>query len=79
MCTRGCSRGDNKARGEFRHSQNWVGSKFNTRNSKVYSPSVIDMHKSMGELEIYINNYQEIDDLIKAALFIINLLPFIHF
>lgn len=62
-------RGDNKARGEFRHSQNWVGSESSTlETARFIPPSVIDMHKSMGELEIYINNYQEIDDLIKAAL-----------
>lgn len=62
-------RGDEKNPGEFRQSQNWIGHAGSTlKNAKYIPPNVNDMHECMNDLERYINEYSEIDDLIKIAL-----------
>ena len=62
-------RGKEKNPGEFRRSQNWIGATGSTlKNAKYIPPTVIDMEECMSDLEKYINEDSEIDDLIKAAL-----------
>ena len=62
-------RGDNKSPGEFRHSQNWIGSAGCTlQNAKYIPPSVEDMIQAMSELEKYINSDDDLDVLIRAGL-----------
>ncbi len=63
------ARGKEKNPGEFRHSQNWIGSSGSTlKNAKYIPPTVEDMEECMSDLEKYINEDSDIDDLIKAAL-----------
>ena len=62
-------RGSEKNPGEFRKSQNWIGHLGSTlKNAKFIPPSVEDMNICMGDLEKYINENYELDDLIKVAL-----------
>lgn len=62
-------RGAEKNPGEFRKSQNWIGHASSTlKNAKYIPPTVDDMNECMGDLEKYINEYFELDDLIKIAL-----------
>jgi Fic family protein len=62
-------RGENKSAGEFRHSQNWIGSTgCNLSNARYIPPSVEDMIQSMSDLEKYINSDDELDILIRAGL-----------
>ena len=62
-------RGNEKKPGEFRSSQNWIGSSNSSlKNAKYVPPSVDDMEKCMSDLEKYINEDSNIDDLIKIAL-----------
>ena len=62
-------RGNEKTPGEFRRSQNWIGAAGSTlKNAKYIPPSVTDMNECMSDLEKYINDDSEIDDLIKIAL-----------
>lgn len=63
------TRGSEKNPGEFRQSQNWIGHAGSTlNNAKYIPPCVEDMEICMGELEKYINEDYEYDELIKAAL-----------
>ncbi|MGI6679878.1 MAG: Fic family protein [Bdellovibrionota bacterium] len=66
-------RGQEKSPGEFRRSQNWIGTKDSTiRNARFIPPCPEDMENAMSDLEKYINSdkgYQDnIDPLIKASL-----------
>lgn len=63
-------RGKEKSPGEFRHSQNWIGSSNSTiKNAKYIPPTVVDMHEALSDLEKYINsNDMKYDPLIKIAL-----------
>ena len=63
------TRGDDKAPGEFRTSQNWIGGKGCTlKNARYIPPNVDDMLDAMSELEKFINTEDGIDPLIKAGL-----------
>lgn len=62
-------RGEEKSPGEFRHSQNWIGSQGSTlKNARYIPPSPEDMLQAMSDLEKYINADDGTDALIKAAL-----------
>lgn len=62
-------RGNDKNPGEFRHSQNWIGHAGSSlKNAKYIPPNHLDMEECMSELESYINEDSNIDDLIKIAL-----------
>jgi Fic family protein len=62
-------RGSDKNPGEFRRSQNWIGpAGSNLQNAKFVPPNVEDMIKAMHELEMFIHQEDDLDDLIKIAL-----------
>lgn len=62
-------RGSEKNPGEFRKSQNWIGHAGSSlKNAKYIPPNVEDMNECMSNLEKYINENYELDDLIKIAL-----------
>lgn len=62
-------RGSDKNPGEFRRSQNWIGPRGSTlKNASYIPPHPDDMINSMNNLEKYINEDDEIDNLIKIAL-----------
>ena len=62
-------RGENKAPGEFRKSQNWIGGQGSTlKNARYIPPNVLDMKKAMEDLEEYIHTDDEYDVLVRAAL-----------
>ena len=62
-------RGSNKNPGEFRRSQNWIGAKGSTlKTASFIPPHPDDMIDAMNNLEKYINEDDEIDNLIKIAL-----------
>ena len=62
-------RGEDKNPGEFRKSQNWIGAAGSTlKNARYIPPTVKHMEECMSDLEKYINEDSQIDDLIKAAL-----------
>lgn len=62
-------RGQEKSPGEFRRSQNWIGSQGSTlKNARYIPPSPDDMIEAMSDLEKYINADDELDALIRAAL-----------
>lgn len=61
-------RGNDKAPGEFRKSQNWVGAGGNIKNATYIPPNVEDMLKCMDALEKYINEDNVSFTLIKTAL-----------
>lgn len=62
-------RGEEKNPGEFRRSQNWIGARGSTlKNARYIPPTVEDMEECMSDLEKYINEDSQIDDLIKVAL-----------
>ncbi len=61
-------RGERKNPGEFRHSQNWIGSSNSSLLTARYvPPTVEDMQKGMSDLEKFINDY-DMDILLKTAL-----------
>ena len=64
------TRGSDKQPGEYRHSQNWVGSASSTiRTARYVPPNVEDMKDAVSNLEKYINAEEDdADVLIKAAL-----------
>lgn len=63
------TRGDEKNPGEFRHTQNWIGSADTTiRTARYIPPNPDDMIEAMSDLEKYINDDREADELIKIAL-----------
>ncbi len=62
-------RGQEKNPGEFRYSQNWIGSAGSTlKNAKYIPPNPEDMQQAMSDLEKYINSDDEFDLLIQASL-----------
>ncbi len=61
-------RGDNKARGEFRKTQNWIGTFGSTiEEAKYVPPSPMDMVKALDNWEKYINTDEVEDILIQLA------------
>lgn len=62
-------RGSDKTPGEFRHSQNWIGGIGSTlKNARYIPPNPTDMAECISDLEKFINDDDEMDPLIKAAL-----------
>ncbi len=62
-------RGQERAPGEFRHSQNWIGGYGSTLKNAMYiPPNVEDMVESMSALEKYINTDDDLDVLIQSGL-----------
>ena len=62
-------RGQEKNPGEFRYSQNWIGSAGSIlKNARYIPPNPEDMKQAMSDLEKYINSDDELDLLIQAAL-----------
>ena len=62
-------RGGDKTPGEFRVSQNWIGGVGSTlKNARFIPPNPQDMIECMAALERFINDEDETDPLIKAAL-----------
>lgn len=62
-------RGQEKNPGEFRRSQNWIGSAGSSlKNARYIPPNVEDMEIAMSDLEKYINESDKYDPLIQAAL-----------
>lgn len=62
-------RGEEKAPGEFRYSQNWIGGQGSTiRNARYIPPNPEDMQQAMSDLEKYINSKDSLNTLIQAAL-----------
>lgn len=64
------TRGSEKQPGEYRHSQNWLGSASSTISTARYvPPNVEDMKEALSNLEKYINAEEDdVDVLIKAGL-----------
>jgi len=63
------TRGQEKSPGEFRRSQNWLGGQGSTLSSARYiPPEPFDMDYAMSALEKYMNTYDTLDVLIRAAL-----------
>ena len=61
-------RGQEKNPGEFRHSQNWIGSSAsNLQTARYIPPTVEDRQIAMNDLEKFINNYDR-NVLLKTAL-----------
>jgi Fic family protein len=62
-------RGQDKDPGDFRRSQNWIGSANSTiKDARYIPPNVSDMNDGMSDLEKYINENPEYDALIQSAL-----------
>lgn len=63
-------RGGEKAPGEFRNSQNWIGPRgCSLKTASYVPPSPPDMVEAMSDLEKYINDdHDDLDPLIRAAL-----------
>lgn len=62
-------RGEDKSPGEFRYTQNWIGAQGCTlKNARYIPPCPEDMDVAMSELEKFINDKDDMDPLVKAAL-----------
>lgn len=62
-------RGGEKYPGEFRRSQNWLGSRGSSiKTARYIPPNPEDMTQAMSDLEKYINAVDQTDPLIKIAL-----------
>ena len=62
-------RGQEKNPGEFRRSQNWIGpAGCSLKEARYIPPNVEDMERAMSDLEKYINENEQYDPLIQAAL-----------
>ncbi len=62
-------RGSNKSPGEFRKSQNWIGSPGCTIETATFvPPTVEDMEEALSDLEKFIHNEDDIPALIKIAI-----------
>lgn len=62
-------RGKEKNPGEFRKSQNWIGSSGSTiKTARYVPPDTAFMKEALFDLEQYINEDEGLDDLIKIAL-----------
>lgn len=63
------TRGSHRNPGEFRRSQNWIGPAGCTINTATFvPPTVPDMKKALGELELYIHQADDMPALVKIAL-----------
>ena len=63
------TRGKEKEPGEFRRSQNWIGSAgLGLKDASFVPPVVVNMIEAMSDLEKFINNSETIDPLFKNAL-----------
>ncbi|MBD3627411.1 Fic/DOC family N-terminal domain-containing protein [Cyclobacterium sp.] len=61
-------RGENKAPGEFRRIQNWIGAPGSTiETARFVPPAVQDMHNGLGNWEKYIH-FEEKDPLVQLAI-----------
>jgi len=62
-------RGSEKNPGEFRRSQNWIGSQGSSlKTARYIPPNLEDMNNALSDLEKYINATDKTDPLIKIAL-----------
>jgi Fic family protein len=62
-------RGEHRAPGEFRTSQNWIGPPGSIINNAVFiPPPPNDMHKALGDLEKFIHKRDDVPILVKNAL-----------
>lgn len=62
-------RGSEKNPGEFRRSQNWIGPQGGSlKDARFVPPNVNDMIDAMSDLEIFINQEDALDPLIKIGL-----------
>ncbi len=62
-------RGEEKTPGEFRRSQNWIGPAGCTlKEARFVPPNVEDMQRAMSDLECYMNEADDLDPLVRAAL-----------
>ena len=62
-------RGEHLTPGEFRRSQNWIGSPGSTlKTARFVPPPVEEMHTGLDDLEKYIHASSDIPQLVKAAL-----------
>ncbi|MBQ3257735.1 MAG: Fic family protein [Oscillospiraceae bacterium] len=62
-------RGEEKNPGQFRISQNWIGTQGSSlKNARYIPPNVEDMTEAISDLEKYINSDDTLDVLIQAAL-----------
>ena len=62
-------RGQEKNPGEFRRSQNWIGSaNCSLKEARFIPPNVDDMNQAMDELELYMNESDDYDPLIRISL-----------
>ena len=62
-------RGYDKSPGEFRCTQNWIGAPgSNLKTARYVPPCPEDMDVAMSELEKFINDNDDMDPLVKAAL-----------
>lgn len=62
-------RGEEKTPGEFRRSQNWIGPAGCTlKDARFVPPNVDDMRSAMSELEAYMNEPDDFDPVVRAAL-----------
>lgn len=62
-------RGQEKSPGEFRNSQNWIGGQGSTlKNASFIPPTPEDMATAISDMEKYMNNDDDIDILVRAAL-----------
>ena len=62
-------RGEEKYPGEFRRSQNWIGSPGGVlKDARFVPPNLADMIEAMSDLEKFMNNNDQMEPLIKIAL-----------
>lgn len=62
-------RGQEKNPGEFRRSQNWIGAaNCSLKEARFIPPNVDDMNQAMDELELYMNESDDYDPLIRISL-----------
>ena len=62
-------RGSDKHPGELRSSQNWIGPNGCTLNEAAYvPPNVDDMQQALSDLELFLNEEDALDPIVKAAL-----------
>ena len=63
------SRGFDKNPGELRSSQNWIGPTGSALNEAAYiPPNIEDMYDALRDLEVFINEADSVDPIIKASL-----------
>ena len=62
-------RGQEKNPGEFRKSQNWIGAaSCSLKDARYIPPNARDMNQAMDELELYMNEEDNLDPIIRIAL-----------